>query len=127
VTTTSLERTAGTPARDLRWERGLKVAVLVAVMVAAPLLTRNAVAQRASVIQATAYVTASYLGAGLQQDSVRAATLHAAPRPVAQRLRIEGIGVVDVQTGPGEAIRVSRVANPRGLTTVVVQICYVGT
>ena len=127
MATTSSTRTAGAPARDLRWERGLRVAVLAAVLAGAPLLARDAVAQRSGAIQATAYVTASILGARLQSHTSGAA-VSAALRPMLRQLRVEGVGVLDVRTVAGEEISVtSRVVDSRGCPTRVVQISYVST
>jgi hypothetical protein len=127
MATTSSKRAAGTPARNLRLGRGLSVAVLAAVLAGAPLLARDAVAQRSGAVQATAYVTASILGARLQQDTVGVAA-SATLRPMLRRLRIEGVGVLDVRTVAGEEISVtSRVVDSRGRPTPVVQISYLST
>ncbi|MGA2383545.1 MAG: hypothetical protein ABSG61_08925 [Gemmatimonadales bacterium] len=127
MATTSSTRTAGAPARDLRWERGLRVALLAAALAGVPLLARDAVAQRSGVIQATAYVTSSILGARLQADTSGAA-VSATPRPIVRRLRVEGVGVLDVRTVAGEEISVtSRLVDSVGGPTRVVQISYVST
>jgi len=127
MATTSSTRTAGTPARNLRLERGLRVALLAAALAGAPLLARNAVAQRSGSVQATAYVTSSILGARLQPDTT-GATVSAALRPMLRRLLVEGVGVLDVRTVAGEEISVtSRVVDSRGRPAPVVQISYLST
>lgn len=127
MATTSSTRTAGTPARDLRWERGLRVAVLAVVLAGTPVLARNAVAQRSGAVQATAYVTSSILGARWQPDTAGVA-VSAALRPMLRRLQIAGVGVLDVRTVAGEEIDVtSRLMDAHGRPTRVVQISYVST
>ena len=106
--------------------RGLRVAVLTAVLVATPLLARNASAQRSGSIQATATVITSNLGAGFRQDSV-GAPVRPAARPASRALVIEGVGLLEIQTGPGaEPPLASRVVDRRG-ATVAIQIFFVGT
>lgn len=115
------------PARDLRLGRGLRVALLAAVLAGAPLLARPAAAQRSGAVQATAYVTASILGARLQQDTV-GVVVSATFRPMLRRLRIEGVGALDVRTVAGEEICVSsRVVELAGSSKRVVQISYLST
>ena len=127
MATTSSTRTAGMPARDLRLGRGLRVALLAAVLAGAPLLARPAAAQRSGAVQATAYVTSSILGARLQQDTV-GVVVSPTFRPMLRRLRIEGVGALDVRTVAGEEICVSsRVVELAGSSKRVVQISYLST
>ena len=120
--TTSSNRAAGVTARDLRWERGLRVAVLAVVLAGAPILARDAAAQRAGSIQATASVIDSYFATAFRSDSADAA-VRTAPRPGTERIRIAGIGVVEVQSGPGAQLRVvSRVEDPGSRSNLVVQV-----
>jgi hypothetical protein len=120
--TTSSNRAAGASARDLRWERWLRVAVLAAVLAGTPVLAPDAVAQRAGTIQATASVIDSYFAAAFRSDSADAA-VRTAPRPGTERIRIAGIGVLEVQSGPGAQTRVvSRVADPRSRSNLVVEV-----
>jgi hypothetical protein len=127
MATTYSTRTAGTPARIRRWERGLRVAVLAAVLAGAPLLARDAFAQRSGAVQATAYVTSSILGARLQADTSGVA-VSAALRPMLRRLLVEGVGALDVRTVAGEEINVtSRVVDSARGSARVVQISYLST
>ena len=127
MATTSSGRTAGTWVPDLRWKRGLGVAALAAALSGVPVLARDAVAQRSTSIQAAAYVTTSYLGARFRSDTTEVAAAGASQLAV-QRLRLGGLGVLDVQTGPGEQVRVgSRTDVPANRSTVVIQIAYVST
>ena len=120
--TTSSKRAAGVPARDLRWERGLRVAMLAVVLAGAPILARDAAAQRAGSIQATASVIDSYFAAAFRSDSADAA-VRTPPRPGTERIRIAGVGVLEVQSGPGAQVRVaSRVEDPRSRSNLVVQV-----
>jgi len=124
---TSSKWTAGARVPDPRWKRGLKVAVLAAALSGVPVLARDALAQRSANVQATAYVTTSYLGARLRTDTAAVAAAGTSQRSV-RELRLEGLGVLDVQTGPGEQIRVgSRTDEPASPSTVVIQIAYVST
>jgi len=127
MATTSSGRTAGARVPDLRWKRGLCAAALTAALSGAPLLARDAVAQRSTSIRAAAYVTTSYLGARLRSDTTEVVPAGASQLAV-RRLRLEGLGVLDVQTGPGEQVRVGpRAAEPADRSTVVIQIAYVST
>lgn len=120
--TTSSKRAAGVSARDLRWERGLRVAALAVVLAGAPILARDAAAQRAGSVQATASVIDSYFATAFRSDSADAA-VRTVPRPGTERIRIAGVGVVEVQSGPGAQLRVvSRVEDPRSRSTLVVQV-----
>jgi hypothetical protein len=122
MNSTSANRAAGVGARDLRWERGLRVAVLSVVLAGAPLLARDAAAQRAGSIQATASVSDSYFATAFRSDSADAA-VRTASRPGTERIRIAGVGVVEVQSGPGAQLRVvSRVEDPRSRGNLVVQV-----
>ena len=54
--------------------------------------------------------------------------MSATPRPIVRRLRVEGVGVLDVRTVAGEEISVtSRLVDSVGGPTRVVQISYVST
>jgi hypothetical protein len=120
--TTSSKRAAGMPARDLRWGRGLRVAVLTVGLAWAPVLARDAVAQRSGTIQATASVIDSQFAAAFRSDSADAA-VRTPPRTGTERIRIAGLGVLEVQSGPGAQVRVaSRVEEPRSRSLLVVQV-----
>jgi hypothetical protein len=111
----------------LRWKRGLRVVALAAVLISVPVLARDAIAQRSARVQASAYVTISYLGARLLPDAAGAAGV-ASPQPTGQRLRLAGLGVLDVQTGPGEQVRIGAGATESASrSAVVVEIAYVST
>jgi hypothetical protein len=124
MATTSMERTAGTPARDLRWERWLRAAALATALAAAPMLAPDAAAQRSGAIQASAFVTASVLGARMQPDSV-AVAVTSAPRPAVRQLRVEGVGMLLLQTAPGEVVLVTSrmAATPDGAIRII-QLSY---
>jgi len=127
MATTSSGRTAGVRVQDLRWKRGLRVAVLAAALSGVPVLARHALAQRSASVQAAATVTTSYLGARLLSDTTEVAPAGAS-RLAVRRLRLEGLGVLDVQTGPGEQVRIgARSGESASPSTVVVQIAYVST
>jgi hypothetical protein len=122
---TSSDRAAGARVPDLRWKRGLAVAALASLLTGAPVLARDGVAQRSASVAATAVVTTSYLGARLQPDTAGAV---ATPRPAARRLRLEGLGVLDVDAGPTDQVRIgSRSGEPASGGAVVVQIAYVSS
>jgi hypothetical protein len=127
MATTTSRQAAGARVPDLRWKRGLGIAVLAAALTAVPALARDAVAQRSASVTAAAYVTTSLLGARLLADSAAAASVPTPP-PAVRRLRVAGLGVLDVQAGPGGQIRVDEASvKPAGGTTVVVLITYVST
>lgn len=97
------------------------------------MLARTAMAQRPAAIQASAYVIDSYMSTGLRPDSAMVTPTAAAARTLApsvsHQLRIAGLGVLDVQSGPGMEIRVaSRVADARSHagTTIQVSVTYLG-
>ena len=120
-------RIAGRHARRPLLERGLRAAALAAALMAAPLLAGNASAQRTGAIQATAYVIPSYLGAGLRPDST-GTPAHPSPRPVARRLQIAGVGLLEIQTGAGDEVPcATRVVDRRDSAALAIQIFYVGT
>jgi hypothetical protein len=120
-------RIAGRRARGLLLGRLLQVAALAAVLAAAPPLAGTARAQRTGAIQATAYVISSYLGAGVRQDSANA-PVRRSVYPVTQQLTIEGVGVVEIQTGVGaETPITSQVLDRRGRATLSIQVSFVGT
>jgi hypothetical protein len=129
--TTSSHRLAGASARSLRWQRRLGIALLAAGLSGAPVFARIASAQRPATIQASAYIIDSYIATGLRLDSVTP-TVAAARTPVlpaSRQLRIAGLGVLDVRSGPETMIRVaSRVADARGAlgSTIQVSISYLG-
>jgi hypothetical protein len=109
-------------ARDLRWERGLRVAGLAVALAGAPTFARDAAAQRAGTIQATASVIESYVAAAFRSDSADAA-VRTPPRPGTERIRIAGVGVLEIQSGPGAQMRVaSRVEDPRRQSNLVVRV-----
>lgn len=131
--TTFSSRLAGAPARSLRWQRGLGIALFVAGLCGAPVLARTASAQRPGTIQASAFVIDSYIGTGLRADSATvtrtAATVRASELPANRQIRIAGFGVLDVRSGSGTEIRVaSRIGTMRGdsVPTVTVSITYLG-
>jgi len=86
-----------------------RTAVLAALLAGAPLLARSARAQRSGSIRASAVVTQSVLGARLRSDSVAAAP---AALSRVRRLRLPDVGVVEIQSGPGQVVRVRRPAAP---------------
>jgi hypothetical protein len=127
MATTSTPRTPGTPARTLRLGRVLRVAALTALLAGVSLLGRTAQAQGPATVHASAYVTTSMLAAALRPDSAGVAA-RALTRPSTQRLQIAGLGTLDVQSGPGEVIRVAPgVADARHQTTVIVWVFNVGS
>jgi hypothetical protein len=96
--------------------------VLAVVLAGAPILARDAAAQRAGTIQANASVIDSYFAAAFRSDSADAA-VRTAPRPGTERIRIAGAGVLEVQSGPGAQVRVaSRVEAPRSRSDLVVRV-----
>ncbi len=109
MATTKLSRSAGAPASGLNLGPGLRVAALAVVLAGFPLLAPNARAQQPAAIRARAYVTTSILAAAVRPESAPVATL-ASLQPATKRIRIPGVGTLDVQAGPGEAVRVG----PRG-------------
>jgi hypothetical protein len=122
----SLPRVAGIPAQARRAAGALRATVLAAALLGAPALARQAQAQRAAAVRASAMVSSSVLDAGMLPDSI--AATRAPVRPVVQRLRIAGVGVLDVESGPGQAIRITRVAvDPASRAMVVVQVFSVGS
>jgi hypothetical protein len=132
-TTSTSHRWAGPSARDLRWQRGLRLALIAAVLSGAPMLARTATAQRPATIQASAYVIDSYIATGLRPDADTATTAASAlpteALPASRQLRIAGLGVLDVRSGSGTEIRVaSRVTADRGTsgTTLQVSVSYLG-
>jgi hypothetical protein len=131
--TTSSYQSAGASVRSLRWERGLGIALLAAGLSGAPMFARSASAQRPSAIQASATVIDSYIATGLRPDSAAVTPTAAAARTPAlsasRQLRIAGLGVLDVRSGPGTEILVaSRVADARGASgpTIQVSVSYLG-
>ncbi len=108
-----------------------RIAATVAALAAAPCAARQAVAQAA--IHVGAVVTAPAGLVSLRPDSV---TLPP-PSPEVARLRIPGVGGLDVQAGPGSAVRFApQAAQPRAAETpsgqpsprtVRVTIDYVGS
>lgn len=122
----SLLRVAGIPAQARHATGVLRTAVLATALLGAPALARQAQAQREVAVRASAMVSSSVLDAGVLPDSI--AATRAPVRPVVQRLRIAGVGVLDVESGPGQAISIARVArDPGNRSTVVVQIFSVGS
>jgi hypothetical protein len=122
----SLRRVAGIPAQAHRATGVLRTGVLAAALLGAPALAQQAQAQREAAVRASAMVSSSVLDAGVLPDSI--AATRAPVRAVTQRLRIAGVGVLDVETGPGQAIRIARSAeDPGKRSTVVVQIFSVGS
>jgi len=112
---------------DLRWKRGLTVAALAAGLAGAPALAREAAAQQSAYVHAAAYVTTSYVGARLRSDTTQPPAA-GATRFAVWQLRLEGLGVLELQTGPGEQVRVGKSSGePASRSTVVIQIAYVST
>jgi len=125
MATSSFSPRAGTPAPVARLVPWLRVAALAALLAALPLLASNARAQRPATIRASAYVSHSIMDAVVRPDSAAAARAQAAP--ATERLRIAGVGVLDVRAGPGQAVRVGRAEDARGEATVTVQVLNVGS
>jgi len=126
MATTNLPRPCGAPARNLL-ERGLRVVATTALLVAAPLLAPRASAQQPAAIRASAYVSTSILAVALRSDSAPVA-LRASLPPATRSVRVAGVGTVDVQVGPGEAIGVSpQVLDPQDRLTVTVQVFNMGS
>jgi len=96
------------------------------------MLARTAMAQRPAAIQASAYIASSFIATGLRLDSSVTSTAAVARMPVlpaSRQLRLAGLGVLDVRSGPETEIRVaSRVATPRGNSapTITISITYLG-
>lgn len=125
MATTSRSRLAGASAPASRLDRWLRVAALTALLAALPLLATGLRAQEPVAIHASAYVSRSVLAACVRPDSGSAA--RAIVPPATRRIRIEGVGLVDVQTGSGEAVRVGRVEHPLAQPTVTIQVFNVGS
>jgi len=124
MATTSHPHTAA-PAPGHRLVVGIRAAVLAALLAGAPPLARQATAQRPAAIRAAAYVTTSILAAGWRAEA--AGAVLRVP-PAAERVRIAGVGTLDVQSGPGEAVRVSpRVEDATHQSTIVVEVCIIGS
>jgi len=118
---------AGAPARDLRIELRIRAAALALVLAGLTLLVPKAQAQQPASIRATAYVSHSILAAVVRPDTA-GAVAEAAPPPASERIRVQGVGVVEVQRGPAEAVRVlPRALDARGEATVIVQVLNVGS
>jgi len=112
---------------SLRLDQILRIAVMSILLAGTPMLVRSAVAQRPGSIRASAYVTTSILAVALRPDSAGVAA-RATVRPFTQRLWIVGVGTLDVQTGPGEVIRVApMVEDSRHQTNVIVQVFNLGS
>jgi hypothetical protein len=127
VKTTTLLRTAGAPARTPRLEQLLQIIVLTVLLALAPMLVRNAMAQRPASIRASAFVTTSIIAVALRPDSAGVAA-DLPLRPGAERLLIAGIGMLDVLAGPGEAIRVAPMPEDAlHQNRIVVQVFNVGS
>jgi hypothetical protein len=125
MATASVGRVAGIPARVLRGAGAFRAAALAALLLGAPALARGARAQEAAV-RASAKVITSVVEAGLLPDS--AAVARASLRAVEQLIPIAGVGVLDVRSGPGQAIRVARgIDDPLERSAVVVQVFCVGS
>ena len=101
------------------------MAAPTALLAALPLLAPRLSAQQPVAIRASAYVSTSVLAAVVRPDSGSAA--RPVVPPATRRIRIEGVGLVDVQTGPGEAVRVGRVERPLAQPTVTIQVLNVGS
>jgi len=125
MATSSFSPRAGTPAPVSRLVPWLRVAALAATLAGLPLLASKAGAQQPAAIRASAYVSHSILDAVVRTDSPASARGQAAP--ATEQLRIAGVGLLDVQTGPGEAVRVGRAEDARGDATVTVQVLNVGS
>jgi len=126
MATTSLSPRAGAPASASGPARWPRVAALTALLAGLPLLATGLRAQQPVAIHASAYVSASVLAAVLRPDSGSAGARAIVP-PATRRIRIEGVGLVDVQMGPGEAVRVGRVERPLAQPTVTIQVLNVGS
>ena len=113
--------TAGSPARAPRLGRGLRAAGLLAILVCCPGLVRSAVAQRPAGIRASAYVSTSVMAVAVRPDTAARAARATA------RIRVAGVGMLDVQCGPGGQVRVSTEAVAREEPTVVVQVLNFGS
>ncbi len=111
---------------SLRLDQLLRIAVLSALLAGAPLLVRSAVAQRLGSIQASAYVTTSILAVALRPDSVPVAA-RASLLPVAECVRMAGVGTIDVRVGPGDAVLVSSRRGDRNEPTLIVEVLNLGS
>ncbi len=84
-----------------------RVLALAAVLAAAPWLARPALAQRPAVIRASTYVTGPVTAFALRPDTVQA------PRaPGSSRLRVQGVGLLDVRSAEGSVVRVVAGSGP---------------
>jgi hypothetical protein len=127
MATTSLFGNAGAPAQELRLRNVLRVALMTALLVGAPMVTRNALAQRSVAVHASTFVTQSFLGARFQPDSA-GVPARSMPRPLVTQVRIGGFGMLDVQTGPGVVIRVApQVSDVSSQPTVMVRVDNTGS
>ena len=91
--------------------------VLAAVLAAAPLLAREAAAQRSDGnVHASAFVTGQ-----VQLFDLRPDTARTRPTQDIQRLRVAGVGALEVQTEPGAVTRIV----PREARLVRVTIDFV--
>jgi hypothetical protein len=129
--TTSSSHSNAAAARRLSWQRALAVTLLAAGLSGAPALARSAAAQRPAAIQASAFVTSSYMATGLRANSetVTAAAARRLAPPASRQVRIAGFGFLDVRSGPDTLIRVtSAVAEARDASgpTIRVSISYLG-
>ncbi len=108
MATTLSYRIAGAWKWRNRWGQGLRALALAALFAAAPFAAREAVAQRPAGIRVAAFVSAPASSVAFHAD-----TANPAPPPAGVlRLGVAGVGVLDVQSGPGAAIRVADLPAP---------------
>lgn len=74
------------------------VIMLVGLFAVAPTMVQEAVAQR---VACSAVVLAPHQSVAVQSDTVTAA-----PAADIQRLRVVGVGVIDIRSGPGARVRI---------------------
>ena len=95
------------------------------------MFARSALAQRPAAVQASAYVIDSFIATMFRTDSTTAtvAATHAPAQAAPRQVRIAGLGVLDIRSGPATEIRVaSRSADARGTSgsTIQVSVSYLG-
>ena len=101
--TSSRARSAGITRRYC-WERALGSVAAALALAVAPFAARDAAAQRPSAIGTVAMVAAPHLAIALHSDADSAGA--ADPSDVRQ-VRIAGVGVLDIRSASGAAIRIA--------------------
>jgi len=125
MATTSFSPRAGAPAAASRLDGWLRAAALTALLAGLPALAPRLEAQQPAAIRASAWVSTSVLAAVVRPEAGPAAV--ASPTPATRRIRIEGVGSIDVQAGPGAAVRVGPVERPLAQPTITIQVFTVGS